>query len=443
MSIPAILGQYSVYFNWLTREYEAFGSSTPTSPIQADTAYTVTLPTINESDSLQWQLPTLRVQPATTLANVNEVGFLWWNSETQRVERTATYEEYASKFSPTALNQTWQLNNANFTRFGNPFESRLVPYDGTNVSDVPYTTQGAYPQFFKGLVMTQAEWQALFDSADTVTLPGLGIQIEQWGDGVVVTTKADGTLGIESTATGGLLDIRIVAEASQWFWLTPLPELDEVAIYQASQRQTPERDTAPLPIPTPENSVGINSLSDVEEVNQSPTAPLPAEEDLTPNTQAPINSEVPAQALRQPAPSGLEVQGNNRPIEPLSKPFAPNQAEGTAPEAGGLPQLQSKPLLEARVIAPAPLSLPEDSTPEAGRAGNEGRLPIQPPVQDIKLINDDATSFNEDRLRAHRYDINGKGASSAEEQFLRKRAYENTPEIKRLKAEQLRAYAGL
>jgi hypothetical protein len=181
MSITNITSQYTVYFNWLTRQYEHYGSAMPTSPIQANTPYTVTLPEINESDTLQWQLPTLRVQPATTLSNVDDVGFLWWNPETQRVERTATYEEYASKFSPTALNQTWKLNTANFTRFGNPFEQRLIPYDGTGVSDVPYTTQGAYPQFFSGLVMTQAEWQALFDSDDIVTLPGLGIEIEQWG----------------------------------------------------------------------------------------------------------------------------------------------------------------------------------------------------------------------------------------------------------------------
>jgi hypothetical protein len=247
-------------------------------------------------------------------------------------------------------------------------------------------------------------------------------------------------MGIESTATGGLLDIRIVAEASQWFWLNPLPELDEVAIYQASQRQTPERDTAPVAPVTPTSN---SSLSDSEIVppavqpqTDSPEAPASPPQSPTEDPEAPTTlAPQPTTTNDLARDSQASTTGNVAPTPPQST------GENIVPQANIT--LQSKPLLEARSIAPAPLALLEDATPEPGRAGNEGRLPIQPPMADVKLINDDATSFSEERLRAHRYDVKGKGANNAEEQLLRKRAYENTPEMKRLKAEQLRAYAGL
>jgi hypothetical protein len=424
-------------FNWASRRYITWGPQPSINTLEASSQYTTRLPDINESDRVNWQLLPFRVFPDSTLADVPTQPFLWWNPETQRIDYTATYDDYASRFSETALNRTWQLNMNAFTTFGNPETARLIPYVAPASPIVPYYTQGPYPDFFAGVIMSQSEWQALFDSDDVVSLPGLGIEIEQWGDGVTVTQLADGTLGVVSTATGGLLDIRLNAERDTWFWLAPIPQLDDDAIFQASQRETPtvfrgdisERPALSTTIPattvSPSNQAGLDTATETPFV-LPPGTFASALEETNARSDSATNTTAPTVSLETPAPTKAAYPALINPPEPEERLIAQSGSESAL-----LANVITNP-----VVGPAQgnLSLPSPAL--------EGRGIPAPLRREPRLAMDDPANQSEERRTSHRYDVSGKGPQNAEEQLMRRRTAEDTPDTRRLKAQWLRASAG-
>ncbi|XVJ51823.1 MAG: hypothetical protein HEQ32_07010 [Vampirovibrio sp.] len=237
MSFFSIPTEPLTYYDWRQRKKVTIGSPASTATLKADSTYTIRLADINASDAVGYTLPTIQVNADTSTTDPNRLGFWWWNPKTQRLTQTSNYADYASTFTAANLSQTYRLSTAGFTTYGDPFVSRLTAYTPpANTDFLPYYTQGAYASAVRGLVMSREEWQALFDSANDVALPNLGMEVRQYGDGVKVIQNADGSLGILSDTAGGILSIRRKLTANQWFWLLDFPALDDLSINQASQR---------------------------------------------------------------------------------------------------------------------------------------------------------------------------------------------------------------
>jgi hypothetical protein len=159
--------------------------------------------------------------------------------------------------------------------------------------------------------MSREEWQALFDSANDVALPNLGMEVRQYGDGVKVIQNADGSLGILSDAAGGLLSVRRKLTANQWFWLLDFPALDDLSIDQASQR-----------LPTVIDLVaGLSSPSKKKTSTAESPAPLtPSVEEAPPNKrlgELPSFNATPVQASTSAEASDSLNRENTVNVDPL------------------------------------------------------------------------------------------------------------------------------
>ncbi len=449
MSLFTIPTPLLSYYDWRLRRVVTIGTtSAPSSQITADTSYTIQRPNINESDVVEYDLWPITVNAPTGIDDVDDVGFLWWNPKTQKFSRTENVADYESTFSPTTLQQTYRINTAGFTAYGDPFVSRLVAYTPPTGDFIPYYTQGNYAQAVAGLVMSRDEWQALFDSGSEVIIPNLNMKVFQYGDGVKVIQNPDGTLGIVSDADGGLTAIRMHIGQNQWFWLTEFPQLDDLAIFEASQR-----------LPTIISLIGdTNDTNDEDNANTPKSltiAPPLAEQVQAPNASNPANPLLNGGGNLQADPFlGLgDNTGNFNPIRFTSL--------GEASVVSGTPQNPTKnigldvgknatnsaPVLDAKVfeeLEPLLQDL-ERLVRIAVRMANEridARFVAALPQREVLSITDDPTSMSEDRQREIKQGAKRKQGDERqnESDTMRENAERNTPENRRARAMQLRYY---
>lgn len=431
------------YYDWRLRRVVTIGTTNaPNAQITADTTYTIQRPNINPSDVVNYDLWPITVNAPTDADDVDDVGFLWWNPLTQRFSRTDNVADYESTFSPNALQQTYRLNTAGFTTYGDPFSQRLVAYTPPTGDFIPYYTQGRYAQAVSSLVMSREEWQALFDSGSEVIIPNLNMKVFQYGDGVKVIENPDGTLGIVSDAAGGLTAIRMHIGQNQWFWLTSFPQLDDVAIFEASQR-----------LPTI-----ISLIGDTNDENTTNTPKsLPIAPPLAEQVQAP-NEENTAEA--NPL---LGLGDNTDNFNPILFATLGNTGEDSASSVSGTPQNPTKNIgLETGVtrginstqgltLDEETLSLVQDLerlVREAVRLANEridARFVPAPLQREVLSITDDPTSMSEDRQREIKQGGKRKQGDEdkPENDMMRENAERNTPETRRARAMQLRYYLGV
>ncbi|MCE2930550.1 MAG: hypothetical protein LW809_04070 [Vampirovibrionales bacterium] len=444
-SIPAVP---ITYYDWRLRKVVTIGSPKSASTIQADTSYTIVRPNINPSDVVNYPLAPITVNASTGLADVDDVGYLWWDPKTQTLSRTNNFNDYASSFSATSLKQTYRVNTDAFTDYGNTFAPKIVPYTPLTSDFVPYYTQGNYANTVSSLVMSRDEWQALFDSGTEVIIPGIGRKVIQYGDGVKVIENSDGTLGIVSDSAGGLLAIEQHIDNNKWFWLTSFPQLDDYAIFQASQRlpsiidlidslkentaqQTPKR----LPIPPPPQA-NLNTLAPI--VTSATPKPLDKEaqasqllgSSASTKTQAPV--DVSPSLLGYISPT-LKTNTATQDEDPLN----PTKSLGLT--FSDAPSLSADDLIQALAKIVQELLRQSNTTVEARRYS------ILPQGEGLS-ITDDPSSMSEDRLNELKQGQGSLGGSLSSEDgadMLKEEAQRNTPEVRRQKAMQLRYYLGL
>jgi hypothetical protein len=452
-SIPSVP---ITYYDWRLRKVVTIGSPPSASTITANTTYTTALAQVNPSDVVKYALAPIPVNAPTSLTDVAEVGYWWWNPKTQRISRSNNVNDYTSNFSVSALQQTYRVNTDALTDYGNTFAPKIVPYTPLTGGFVPYYTQGKYASAVSSLVMTREEWQALFDSGTEVILSGIGKKITQYGDGVKVIQNSDGTLGIVSDAAGGLQAIEQYIDNNKWFWLTSFPELDDYAIFQASQR-----------LPTL-----VDLIDTLKQTAPSPKSGTP---------EAPILSKPPSPNVTLPNSSGL-----------ATLPKASNQGLFTLTSPPTLSKVLS-PLTLSQTPGDAPSSLREESSPQRNvPLANQGEGPLNPTkwlglrvepssaemgetlndalTQQVDAflrqlnnsgdarrfsllaqneglsITDDPSSMSEDRLvelKKGQGALQGGLSSENDADLLKQEAQRNTPEVRRQKAMQLRYYMDL
>jgi len=444
------------YYDWRLRKVVTIGSPVSASTIQADTTYTIVRPNINPSDVVKYPLAPITVNAPTGVADVASVGYIWWNPKTQKISRTNNLSDYSSTFSATGLNQTYRVNTDAFTDYGNTFAPKIVPYTPLTGDFVPYYTQGNYASAVSALVMSRDEWQALFDSGTEVIIPGIGKKIIQYGDGVKVIQNSDGSLGIVSDVAGGLLAIEQHIDNNKWFWLTSFPQLDDYAIFQASQRlpaiidliDTLKKNTSPqtvtpqdpkgLPIPPAPQTPALTSTllttqpKRPDETSLNTTVQPASAEGLSAlgNTQAPI--DVSPSLLGYNSPN-LKVNESKQAQDPLNptKSIGLSFSESSTSPANDLIEELTK-IVEA-------LLRQANTTVEARRFSLLSQ-------KEGLSIADDPSSISEERLSELKKGQGAlQGGLSNEEgaDMLKEEAQRNTPEVRRQKAMQLRYYLGL
>ncbi len=445
-SIPAVP---ITYYDWRLRKVVTIGSPTSASTIQANTTYTTALANVNPSDVVKYAIAPITVNAPTGVANVSTVGYWWWNPKTQKINRTKNLGDYASTFSATGLNQTYRINTDAFTDYGNISVPKIVPYTPLTGDFVPYYTQGKYARSVSALVKSRDEWQALFDSGTEVIIPGIGKKMIQYGDGVKVIQNSDGTLGILSDVAGGLLAIEQHIDNNKWFWLTSFPQLDDYAIFQASQRlpsiidllDTLKKNTPSpsaqqsLPIPPPPQ-LNSNALTPI-----GPTA-----------TQKPLNNPIQTtQGLDSPATTETQAPADVSPS--LLGYISPNVKVSKAKE-GQDPLNPTKSLGLTFVDTPSTSAddlieeltkIVQDLVRQSNTTVESRRFSILPQGEGLSIA-DDPSSMSDDRLNELKQGQGSlQGGFNNEDggDMLKEEAQRNTPEVRRQKAMQLRYYLGL
>ena len=439
------------YYDWRLRKVVTIGSPVSASSIKADTNYTIVRPNINPSDAVNYTLWPITVNANTGVANVNDVGFLWWNPKTQQLSRTENVTDYPSTFSATGLQQTYRLNSDAFTTYGKAFSRRLVDYTPTTGDFIPYYTQGSYATAVSSLVRSRDEWQALFDSGTEVIIPGIGKKVIQYGDGVQVIQNSDGTLDIVSDVTGGLLAIRPYIDSNKWFWLTSFPQFDDTLIFQASQRLPTIVDLIDL----------LNKNTTEKTLQQTSTAspkgfliPPPLTQNIinpaspvdptfnTLNQETPIETEPLSEGIQtstETSPSLLGYIASNPKtdeIRPIEDPLNPNKTLGLS--------LTKTPDTTANNLLNELTQVVEDVVRRTNTNVDARRFSILSQNEGLS-ITDDPSSLSEDRileLTQGQRDLKGGLNSGTDTDMLKEAAQQNTPEVRRQKAMQLRYYFG-
>ncbi|MFN7310475.1 MAG: hypothetical protein ACK5T0_03805 [Vampirovibrionales bacterium] len=444
-SIPAVP---ITYYDWRLRKVVSIGSPISASTIKADTTYTTALANVNPSDVVKYAIAPITVNAQTGVADVADVGFWWWNPKTQKISRTSQVTDYASTFSATGLTQTYRINTDAFTDYGNISAPKVVPYTPLTSDFVPYYTQGKYATSVSSLVMSRDEWQALFDSGTEVIIPGIGRKIIQYGDGVKVIQNSDGTLGIVSDAAGGLLRIEQHIDNNKWFWLTSFPELDDYAIFQASQRlpsiidliDSLTKGTAPeklksLPIPPPPQ-INSNALAPI--VTNATQKPLNKEAQSIQGLGSPASTETPAPADVSPSLLGY--------ISPNFKTDAATQGEDPLNPTKSLGlTLSDAPSVSADDLIQELTKIVQDLLRQSNTTVDARRYSILRQGEGLSIA-DDPSSMSEDRLNELKQGQGSlQGGLSSEDgaDMLKEEAQRNTPEVRRQKAMQMRYYLGL
>jgi hypothetical protein len=445
-SIPAVPISY---YDWRLRKVVRIGSPVSASTIKSDTTYTTALANVNPSDVVKYVLAPIAVNAQTEVADVADVGFWWWNPKTQKISQTSQITDYASTFSATGLTQTYRINTEAFTDYGNVSAPKIVPYTALTSDFVPYYTQGKYATSVSALVMSRDEWQALFDSGTEVIISGIGKKVIQYGDGVKVVQNSDGTLGIVSDVAGGLVRVEQHIDNNMWFWLTSFPQLDDYAIFQASQRlpaiidllDTLKKNTASpsaqqgLPIPPP-SQINSNALAPI--ITTSTQKPLNNPTQTVQGLDSPASTETQAPAdvslsLLGYIPPDLEVSEAKEGQDPLN----PTKSLGLT--FSDAPSLSADDLIQELTKIVQDLLRQSNTTVEARRYS------ILPQAEGLSIA-DDPSSMSDDRLHELKQ---GQGAlqgglnSEDGSDMLKEEAQRNTPEVRRQKAMQMRYYLGL
>jgi hypothetical protein len=321
---------------------------------------------------------------------------------------------------------------------------------------VPYYTQGKYATAVSSLVMTREEWQALFDSGTEVILSGIGKKIIQYGDGVKVIQNSDGTLGIVSDTAGGLQAIEQHIDNNKWFWLTSFPELDDYAIFQASQRlptfvdliDTLKQTSASPKGGTPEPPIlPMPPSANVPLANSSGLATLPkaSNQGLFTLTSPPtLSKSFSPLALSQTlgdAPSSLGEEGALQGSEPLV-----NQGEGPLNPTKWLGLRVEPSSAEIGNTLNDALTQQVDAfLRQLNNTGDARRFSLLAQNEGLS-ITDDPSSMSEDRLfelKKGQGALQGGLSSENDADLLKQEAQRNTPEVRRQKAMQLRYYMNL
>jgi len=449
-SIPSVP---ITYYDWRLRKVVTIGSPPSASTITANTTYTTALAQVNTSDVVNYALAPITVNAPTSLTDVAEVGYWWWNPKTQRISRTNNVNDYTSNFSVLGLQQTFRVNTDALSDYGNTFAPKIVPYTPLIGDFIPYYTQGKYASAVSSLVMTQAEWQALFDSGTEVILSGLGKKVIQYGDGVKVIENSDGTLGIVSDAAGGLQAIELYIDQNKWFWLTSFPELDDYAIFQASQRlptlvelidtlkQAPsssKRGTlGPSPLPSPPVLLSTSSSLAI--------VPNASNQDLFRRTSLPTprNSERPLALFQTtgdvpPTLSGKSSLQRNVPLA--------NQQEGPLNPTKSLGLRVEQPSTEKEeTVNDAPIQQVDAFLRQLNQTGDARRFSWLAQKEGLS-ITDEPSSMSEERLvelKKGQGALQGGLSNENDADLLKQEAQRNTPEVRRQKAMQLRYYLGM